>query len=366
MDNDSVGVTVSAISGDTTESGGTATFTVVLNSEPTADVSIGLSSSDTTEGTVTTTPLTFTPLNWNQTQTVTVSGQNDDVDDGDIAYSIQVLPAVSSDPLYSGFDATDVSVTNVSVNPPGRLDIDGDGTADAATDGILVLRYLFGFTGDALIAGVIAGGALNRTAAQVEGVLEESLLMLDVDGDGIRDAASDGILLLRFLFGFRDDALVANAVGSGAIRTTGPQITTWLNQFLAPSSGGNAGGGSSGSGTGVFGAASRTTVNSDSAGDGFGTETPSVTNNVEVESTVAGETASSSVVGSTVVAESQSVSPASSTSGTQSAVIDDNDHPGLFDPPEEEGSVPVMAKDDDDASALDNPFVERLDWLSVL
>ncbi|MEZ6129927.1 MAG: hypothetical protein R3C59_14690 [Planctomycetaceae bacterium] len=48
VDNDSVGVTVSAI-GDTTESGGTATFTVVLNSEPTADVSIGLSSSDTTE-----------------------------------------------------------------------------------------------------------------------------------------------------------------------------------------------------------------------------------------------------------------------------------------------------------------------------
>ncbi|MEZ6129926.1 MAG: hypothetical protein R3C59_14685 [Planctomycetaceae bacterium] len=36
VDNDNVGVTVSAISGDTTESSGTATFTVVLNSEPTA------------------------------------------------------------------------------------------------------------------------------------------------------------------------------------------------------------------------------------------------------------------------------------------------------------------------------------------
>ncbi|MEZ6129924.1 MAG: hypothetical protein R3C59_14675 [Planctomycetaceae bacterium] len=36
-------------------------------------------------------------MNWNQAQTVTVSGQNDDVDDGDITYSIQVLPAVSSD-----------------------------------------------------------------------------------------------------------------------------------------------------------------------------------------------------------------------------------------------------------------------------
>ncbi|MEZ6129930.1 MAG: hypothetical protein R3C59_14705 [Planctomycetaceae bacterium] len=67
-------------------------------------------SSDTTEGTVSP-PLTFTPLNWNQAQTVTVSGQNDDVDDGDITYSIQVLPAVINDPLYNGLDANDVSVT---------------------------------------------------------------------------------------------------------------------------------------------------------------------------------------------------------------------------------------------------------------
>ncbi|MEZ6129928.1 MAG: hypothetical protein R3C59_14695 [Planctomycetaceae bacterium] len=38
-----------------------------------------------------------------------MSGQNDDVDDGDITYSIQLQPAVSSDPLYSSFDANDVS-----------------------------------------------------------------------------------------------------------------------------------------------------------------------------------------------------------------------------------------------------------------
>ena len=36
----------------TTEAGGTATFTVVLNTQPTADVTIALSSSDTAEGTV--------------------------------------------------------------------------------------------------------------------------------------------------------------------------------------------------------------------------------------------------------------------------------------------------------------------------
>ena len=52
-DNDVAGITVAPVAGlVTTEAGGTAAFTVVLTSEPTADVIIALSSSDTTEGTV--------------------------------------------------------------------------------------------------------------------------------------------------------------------------------------------------------------------------------------------------------------------------------------------------------------------------
>jgi hypothetical protein len=52
-DNDTAGITVTPIAGlVTTEAGGTATFTVVLNTQPTADVTIGLSSSDASEGTV--------------------------------------------------------------------------------------------------------------------------------------------------------------------------------------------------------------------------------------------------------------------------------------------------------------------------
>ena len=37
-DNDGAGITVSAISGNTTEAGGTATFTIVLDSQPMAGV----------------------------------------------------------------------------------------------------------------------------------------------------------------------------------------------------------------------------------------------------------------------------------------------------------------------------------------
>ena len=69
----------------TTEAGGTATFTVVLNTQPTADVTIALSSSDTTEGHGRPASLIFTTANWNVAQTVTVTGVNDALVDGDIA-----------------------------------------------------------------------------------------------------------------------------------------------------------------------------------------------------------------------------------------------------------------------------------------
>ena len=80
-DDDAVGITVSTISGlNTTEAGGAATFTVVLASQPTADVSVALSSGDTSEGTVAPAALTFTAATWNVAQTVTVTGVNDAVD----------------------------------------------------------------------------------------------------------------------------------------------------------------------------------------------------------------------------------------------------------------------------------------------
>lgn len=62
-DNDTAGITVtpSAIPLITSEAGGTSSFAVILNTEPTADVTIGVSSSDITEGTVPPPPLPSPP-----------------------------------------------------------------------------------------------------------------------------------------------------------------------------------------------------------------------------------------------------------------------------------------------------------------
>ena len=100
-DNDAAGITVTPTTGlTTTEAGGTATFTVVLTTQPTADVTIDLSSSDPTEGTVSPASLTFTTANWNVAQTVTVTGVDDVVVDGDVAYTIVTAAVTSGDPTY--------------------------------------------------------------------------------------------------------------------------------------------------------------------------------------------------------------------------------------------------------------------------
>ncbi len=95
----------------TTESGSAATFTVVLTTQPTSDVSIALSSSDPTEGTVSPTPLTFTSADWNTAQTVTVTGVDDSLVDGNIAYTVNFVVS-SSDGSYNNFSVPPVSVTN--------------------------------------------------------------------------------------------------------------------------------------------------------------------------------------------------------------------------------------------------------------
>ena len=126
-DNDAAAFVVSPTSGlVTTEGGGTATFTVRLSTMPTSVVTIPLSSSDTTEGNISPATLTFSPdptaLN---SQTVTVTGVDDLVADGDIAYTVVLGAATSTDSAYSGKDPADVGVTNRDDDSPGTVSFSG-------------------------------------------------------------------------------------------------------------------------------------------------------------------------------------------------------------------------------------------------
>ncbi|MBN1912036.1 MAG: VCBS repeat-containing protein, partial [Pirellulales bacterium] len=111
---DIAGIIIEPVSGlVTTEAGGTASFTVVLHGRPTHDVIINLTSTLPGEGTPSPTSLTFTPDDWDEPQTVTVTGQDDGVADGGVGYSIITAPAVSDDPAYAGMNAPDVSLMNL-------------------------------------------------------------------------------------------------------------------------------------------------------------------------------------------------------------------------------------------------------------
>ena len=135
-DNDAAGFTVSAISGNTSEAGGTATFTVVLNSEPTGIVTTTIHSSDTTEGTINTSTLVFDAASWNLARTVTVTGIDDSVDDGDIAYSIILDTATSTDDVnYDGVNPADVNVTNTDNDTAGLTIVESVGTTDITEGG---------------------------------------------------------------------------------------------------------------------------------------------------------------------------------------------------------------------------------------
>ena len=107
------GISISPTTGHITSESGTMTsFTVVLDSQPSNRVTIDLSSSDSTEGTVNPARLIFTTTNWNMPQTVNVTGVDDIEVDGNIIYTIE-LSVASNDANYAGLPVDPVSITNL-------------------------------------------------------------------------------------------------------------------------------------------------------------------------------------------------------------------------------------------------------------
>ncbi len=122
----------------TDETGRSATIKVKLNVKPTANVVIPLAVSNTAEARLSTSRLTFTPLNWNVFQTVTVTGIEDHVFDADKAYKVKVLPGISADLRFKGFDGADVNFVNKANTTVTRF----DGTYNATFSGSATIFQL--------------------------------------------------------------------------------------------------------------------------------------------------------------------------------------------------------------------------------
>jgi hypothetical protein len=142
----------------------------------------------------------------------------------------------------SDFDGSQVNLTASSTatgyvvrhNPSrGVLDIDGDGYYEPLMDGLLVLKYLFGLSGDSLISGLVSPDAVRTTAPEVENYLNSIVGNLDLDGDGYEDSLTDGLLVLRYLFGLGGDKLISGVLASDATRTSPAEIESYLGSLTS-------------------------------------------------------------------------------------------------------------------------------------
>ncbi|MEM7647917.1 MAG: Ig-like domain-containing protein [Cyanobacteria bacterium P01_A01_bin.70] len=143
VDNDSPGFTIVESGGTTQvdESGTTDTFTVVLNAQPLSDVELEIFSNTKTkskvpdEATFTPTTLTFTAADWNKAQTVTVTGVDDDLDDGDqtTTLSIGVVDG-NSDDAFDNLKNQTVTITTVDDDTAGITLVQSGGST-AVTEG---------------------------------------------------------------------------------------------------------------------------------------------------------------------------------------------------------------------------------------
>ena len=115
--------------------------------------------------------------------------------------------------------------------PPLALDVDDNGDTDALTDGLLVLRHRFGFSGLTLTSNAVAPDCMRCDAAQIEPYLAGLGLVLDVDGNGMLEPLTDGLLVVRFLFGFTGPTLTNGAVGPNCTRCDSTTIVPYLQSL---------------------------------------------------------------------------------------------------------------------------------------
>ena len=128
-----------------------------------------------------------------------------------------------------------------STNPKSRFscksgcfsfDVDENLEAQPLTDGLLVIRHLFGFSGDSLTSGAVSGEANRDSSDSIASYLTDADSQLDIDGDGESKPLTDGLLLIRYLFGFSGDSLISGAVGTGATRNTAEAVEAYIKERI--------------------------------------------------------------------------------------------------------------------------------------
>jgi hypothetical protein len=143
LDNEAKGYMIAQPSGlVTNESGGSATYKMVLLKAPSSTVTVALTSGDIGEGTVSPSSLTFATSSgggtgWDVPRTITVTGVDDAFADGDVSYQI-IHNATTADAAYNNTVLQDMYLTNADNEGLAAAGPRGDFNGDNKPD--IVLR----------------------------------------------------------------------------------------------------------------------------------------------------------------------------------------------------------------------------------
>lgn len=132
-DNDTAGVTLTESAGATAvaEGGATDTYTIVLDTQPAADVTVSLAVGP--DISVNPASVTFTAVNWNLGRSVTVTAADDDLAEGPEGDSV-AHAVTSADPFYEGLAVAGVAVAVTDNDTVGLVVVESAG-GTAVTEG---------------------------------------------------------------------------------------------------------------------------------------------------------------------------------------------------------------------------------------
>ena len=102
--------------------------------------------------------------------------------------------------ISAGNNTETLEATSSNSTPSSNIDIDGNEEFDALTDGLLILRSMFGLSGDNLILGAVADDAAYKSSQDLESRISSLGMRLDVDDNDKIDALTDGLVILRTFY----------------------------------------------------------------------------------------------------------------------------------------------------------------------
>jgi len=148
-----------------------------------------------------------------------------------IPSSVNGLFALTASFAGAGTYLPTSSTRDILISSAPTLDIDLDGNYDALTDGLLFMRALFGLSGPALTANALGQNALRTDPAVIAAYIAGLGSAADIDGNGVIDALTDGLLVIRYLSGLHGDALISGAIGPNAQRNAS-QIESHIQSLM--------------------------------------------------------------------------------------------------------------------------------------